>query len=268
MNDFANNIPLLTLLIAVPTIGALAIGVLPKESDHAAKLFATIASVITGLLSVVLVIAFDRHKGDYQFVSHHMWFSAFGVQWKLGVDGISLFLVVLSGLVFPLAILAAKVKESQRAFFRMDFVARGRLHRRIHCARLFLFFVFFEVVLVPMYFLIGGWGLERRGYAALKFFLYTFVGSAFMFVGMIALGLHHCKQNRQATYVRHSDDHYSCRGVTHSSALAVCGFCDCIRRQDPTVSSAYMAARCLRTIAIYWCDHLGRRNGQSSELMD
>lgn len=187
MHDLANDFPLLTLLVAVPVIGALGIAALKRESEDSARLFAVIATVITGLLSLFLVFAFDRHNDGYQFVSQHMWFSAFGIQWKLGVDGISLFLVALSGLVFPLVVLAAKVEEDKRSFFAWTLLIEAGCIGAFLALDLFVFFLFFEAVLVPMYFLIGGWGGARRGYAALKFFLYTFVGSAFMFVALIAL---------------------------------------------------------------------------------
>ena len=130
------------------------------------------------------------HDAGFQFVSKHPWIEQWGISWHLGVDGISLFLVVLTGVLFPLAILGIDPHND-------DPPRTSRTSPGCCCSRpgvmgsfvsldLFLFFVFFEIVLVPMYFLIGGWGYEGRVYAATKFFLYTMIGSAFMLVSIIA----------------------------------------------------------------------------------
>jgi NADH-quinone oxidoreductase subunit M len=189
LHRVGDDFPLLTLLIAIPVIGALLTAVLPERNDKLVRTVGIGASIITGLLSVFLLLAFSRGNGNFQFVAQHPWIKDFGISWKLGVDGISLFLVVLSGLMFPIALLFQQPKENRKAYYAWMLLLEAGCIGSFLALDLFLFFVFFEAVLVPMYFLIAGWGYARRGYAALKFFLYTLAGSAFLFVGMLALVL-------------------------------------------------------------------------------
>lgn len=187
LNDFGNDIPLLTLLLVVPVVGAIVAAMLPHNDAQPSRNVAIATSAITFLLSVVLLLAFDRHDAGYQFVSRHEWFPDFGIQWKLGVDGISLFLVVLTGLIFPIALISWKVEALPRAYYAWMLLLEAGCLASFLALDLFLFFVAFEAVLVPMYFLIAGWGFAKRAYAALKFFIYAFASSAVMFVGMLAL---------------------------------------------------------------------------------
>lgn len=189
LHQAATHIPLLTLIVALPVIGALIIALMAglDGGDKAARAVGLVAAIATFCLSVLMLLAFDRHNGDFQFVSQHEWLPGFGVSWKLGVDGISLFLVVLSGLLFPLALLGPRVTSNVKGYVAWMLLLEAGCIGSFLALDLFVFFVFFEAVLVPMYFLIGGWGYARRGYAALKFFLYTLAGSAFLLVGMLAL---------------------------------------------------------------------------------
>ncbi len=187
MTDFANDIPLLNLIVLLPVFGAIACAVAPSTATKLFRRIGIITTALTGLLSLILLFAFDRKRGDFQFVSEHEWIPAFGVSWKFGVDGISLFLVVLSALVFLLAVIWPKVESNTKSYIAWILLLEAGCLGSFLSLDLFLFFVFFEIVLVPMYFLIGGWGMEDRARAALKFFLYTLAGSAFLFVGMLAL---------------------------------------------------------------------------------
>lgn len=185
----ATDIPILTLIVALPFIGALLIAILPSISemnDKGVRLVAAVASIGTFVLSVLLLFAFKRSDGNFQFVSAHQWIPPFGIQWKLGVDGISLFLIVLTGLIYPIALFGIKVKSSLRSYMAWMLVLEAGCLGSFVALDMFLFFVFFEITLVPMYFLINGWGLANRKYAAYKFFLYTLAGSAFLFVGILA----------------------------------------------------------------------------------
>src|SRR2546423_12708080 len=154
-------------------------------------------ALATAALSVEMLLEFKRGVGGFQFVTQHVWISTFGISWKLGVDGISLFLVLLSALLFPLAIVGPKVHRDVKSYIAWMLLLEAGCLGTFLALDLFLFFLFFEVVLVPMYFLIGGWGYERRVYAALKFFIYTMAGSAFLFVSILTLvflearGSHH-----------------------------------------------------------------------------
>jgi NADH-quinone oxidoreductase subunit M len=119
-------------------------------------------------------------------VSKHSWISEWGISWHLGVDGISLFMVVLTGVLFPLVIVGIDPHHGHKSYLAWMLLLEAGVMGSFLSLDLFLFFVFFEIVLVPMYFLIGGWGYEKRVYAATKFFLYTMAGSAFMLVGIVA----------------------------------------------------------------------------------
>ena len=112
-----------------------------------------------------------------------------GIGWHLGVDGISLFLIVLTGVLFPLAIVGIDAHHDEKPYLAWLLMLQAGVMGSFLSLDLFLFFIFFEIVLVPMYFLIGGWGYENRVYAATKFFLYTMFGSAFMLVGIIATAM-------------------------------------------------------------------------------
>ena len=186
----ALSFPLLSMLVFIPAVGALAVTLMPRRRPEYAKLTAAVASVATGALTVWATQAFDTADDGFQFVSRHPWIEAWGISWHLGVDGISLFLVLLTGLLFPLAILGIDPHNDDPArdkpYFAWLLLLEAGVMGSFISLDLFLFFVFFEIVLVPMYFLIGGWGYEGRVYAATKFFLYTMVGSAFMLVSILA----------------------------------------------------------------------------------
>lgn len=182
--------PLLSMLIIVPAIGALAVLVVTRRRPEYSKLIALLSSIATGAMSIWALRNFDQHDAGFQFVSQHPWIESWGISWHLGLDGISLFLVVLTGLLFPLAIVGIDPHNDDpgrdKPYFAWMLLLEAGVMGSFLSLDLFLFFVFFEIVLVPMYFLIGGWGYEGREYAATKFFLYTMAGSAFMLVSILA----------------------------------------------------------------------------------
>jgi NADH-quinone oxidoreductase subunit M len=178
--------PILTSIIAVPAVGAVAVMVASKRRPELVKLIALIASVVAGALSIWLLASFESGDAGFQFVSQHPWIEPWGISWYVGVDGISLPLVVLTGILFPLALLGVEPHHDQKAYLAWMLLLEAGVMGSFLALDLFVFFLFFEIVLVPMYFLIGGWGYEGRVYAATKFFLFTMAGSAFMLVGIIA----------------------------------------------------------------------------------
>jgi len=192
--------PLLTAIIAVPAIAGAIVLLIPRAREDTLKAVAAVGVLATAALTVWLMVKFQLHNPGFQFVSQHQWIKAFGIQWKLGVDGISLFLVVLTGVLFPLAMLGASPKRDIKAYLGWMLLLEAGCLGTFLALDLFLFFLFFEVVLVPMYFLIAGWGYENRVYAALKFFLYTLAGSALMLVGMLALVFLHQHATGQLTF--------------------------------------------------------------------
>jgi NADH-quinone oxidoreductase subunit M len=178
--------PILTTIIVVPVAGAIATLIASKRRPELVKLVALLASVITGALTIWLLSAFERGEAGFQFVSRHAWIEPWGISWHVGVDGISLPLVVLTGILFPLSILGADPHHDHKRFLAWLLLLEAGVLGSFLSLDLFVFFLFFEIVLVPMYFLIGGWGYEQRVYAATKFFLFTMAGSAFMLVGIVA----------------------------------------------------------------------------------
>ena len=180
------SFPILSALILLPVLGAILVTLVSDRRPEWTKLIATLFSVGIGGMSVWLLASFHSHEAGFQFVSKHEWVSSWGISWHLGVDGISLFLVVLTGILFPLVILGVDPHHDHKRYLAWLLLLEAGVMGSFLSLDLFLFFIFFEIVLVPMYFLIGGWGYDKRVYAATKFFLYTMLGSAFMLVGIIA----------------------------------------------------------------------------------
>jgi NADH-quinone oxidoreductase subunit M len=179
--------PLLTAIIFLPLVGAAVVIALPTSREsQLAKPIGAIAMAVELALVVTMVVEFKVDAG-FQFVSDHSWIGQFGINWHIGVDGISLFLVAMTALLFPIAMLGPKINTNVKAFVAWMLLLEAACMGTFLSLDLFLFFLMFEVTLVPGYFLISGWGGARRNAAAMKFFLYTFAGSAFLFVGIIAL---------------------------------------------------------------------------------
>ncbi|MFT4864585.1 MAG: NADH-quinone oxidoreductase subunit M [Ilumatobacter sp.] len=181
--------PILSMLILVPFVGAVAVALTNKSRPEITKLIALMASVGTAAMSIWLLWAFEQGEAGFQFSSQHAWIEQWGIGWHLGVDGISLFLIVLTGVLFPLVIVGIDPHHDEKPYLAWLLLLQAGVMGSFLSLDLFLFFIFFEIVLVPMYFLIGGWGYENRVYAATKFFLYTMFGSAFMLVGIIATAM-------------------------------------------------------------------------------
>ncbi|MEY4015497.1 MAG: NADH-quinone oxidoreductase subunit [Actinomycetota bacterium] len=180
------SFPILSALILLPILGAVLITIVSNKHLEMVKLIAMLFSVGVGGMSIWLLASFHSHDSGFQFVSQHEWVTSWGISWHLGVDGISLFLVVLTGILFPLVILGVDPHHDHKRYLAWLLLLEAGVMGSFLSLDLFLFFIFFEIVLVPMYFLIGGWGYDKRVYAATKFFLYTMLGSAFMLVGIIA----------------------------------------------------------------------------------
>ena len=194
------NVPILTLLVLVPTFGALVVALISKRQPDLVKVTALVSSVITGGLSLWVLFAFKKGNAGFQFVSEHAWIREWGISWHLGIDGISLFMVVLTGILFPLVIVGVDPHHDHKRYLSWMLLLQAGVMDSFISLDLFLFFVFFEIVLVPMYFLIGGWGYDQRIYAATKFFLFTMTGSAFMLVGIIATAVIAKADNGKVTF--------------------------------------------------------------------
>ena len=194
------DFPLLTSIVVVPAVGAAVVGLLPRHRLEVIRLFGLVVTMATAALTINLAFRFDAHEAGFQFLSQHAWIEDLGISWKLGVDGISLWLVVLTGVLFPISLAGANVKRDVKSYVAWMLLLEAGCLGSFLALDLFLFFVFFEIVLVPMYFLIAGWGYENRVYASLKFFLYTLAGSAPMLVGMVALVFLHDRETGRLTF--------------------------------------------------------------------
>jgi len=180
------SFPILTALVLTPVLGALIVAVVSPKRADLAKLFGLLASVATGAMSVWMAATFDTRDAGFQFVTDQTWIDQWGVSWHLGVDGISMLLVLLTGVLFPIVLVGIDPHHDAKPYMAWMLLLQAGVMGSFVALDLFVFFIFFEIVLVPMYFLIGGWGYENRKYAATKFFLYTMFGSAFMLVALIA----------------------------------------------------------------------------------
>jgi NADH-quinone oxidoreductase subunit M len=182
---------ILTALVLLPAVGALVVALVPRARGELHRGIAVMFTGGTGALALYLLAAFDKGDAGYQFEVNRSWVSDFGISWHVGIDGISLFLVVLTGILFPIAILGATPHHDAKPYYAWLLMLEAGCLGVFVALDLFVFFVMFEIVLVPMYFLIGGWGYANRVYAALKFFLFTMFGSALMLVGIVSLAFLH-----------------------------------------------------------------------------
>ncbi|MBW3644069.1 MAG: NADH-quinone oxidoreductase subunit M [Actinobacteria bacterium] len=198
MNDL--GFPLLTALIVVPVLGALAVALVPRSNAALVRGVGVATTLVVAALSVWLLVVFDGNDAGFQLGEKYTWIADFGIAWNLGVDGISLFLVVLTGLLYPIAVIGVRPHHDPKPYLAWLLLLEAGCIGVFLSLDLFLFFVMFEIVLVPMYFLIGGWGYGDRVYAALKFFLFTMAGSAFMLVGIVALAFLHQQATGELTF--------------------------------------------------------------------
>jgi NADH-quinone oxidoreductase subunit M len=183
---------LLTIIILLPVVGALlmaAYSFLPSRRESHYKWMALGFSVLDFAASLFLLRGSGAGLKDFRFVEDVLWIGSIGARYHVGVDGISLWLVLLSTLLMPIAILSSwtAIQKRQLSYYVFLLLLAGALVGVFVSLDLLLFYLFFEASLVPMFFLIGIWGGERRIYAAVKFFIYTAVGSLLMLVGIIAL---------------------------------------------------------------------------------
>jgi NADH-quinone oxidoreductase subunit M len=188
--------PILTSLVALPVAGAILLLLVNGDQERTAPVVHKIALVISLLVfaeTLLLWSRFNAASGDFQFVERHAWIPAFGIEYFVGVDGISLLLLVLTGFLTPLALLGswASIHEQTRAFCIFVLLLESAMMGVFISLDLFLFYIFWDAMLVPMYFLIGIWGYERRVYAAIKFILYTMAGSVLMLLAILGLAYMH-----------------------------------------------------------------------------
>ena len=190
MFDWVHDVHILSIVCYIPLAGALAIMLLMRRaSDVMVRNTATAIAAIDFLVSLPLWFAFDRDGDLFQFRESHDWIAGLGVRYEFGIDGMALLLVLLTTLLGVLAFLSSwsAITTRQKEYYVFLLLLQTGMLGVFMALDFFLFYVFWEVMLVPMYFLIGIWGGPRKLYAAIKFFLYTLVGSVLMLLGILAL---------------------------------------------------------------------------------
>ncbi|HWO41407.1 MAG TPA: NADH-quinone oxidoreductase subunit M [Candidatus Eisenbacteria bacterium] len=182
----------LTSLLLIPTIGALVMLGVPRARRTALFAVALISATLAFVWSLSILGAFEAGKPEMQLVERVPWMPLYGIEYIVGIDGISLFLVLLTTFLMPVAILASwSVREREKEYLFFMLVLETGMLGALVALDLVLFYVFWEVMLVPMYFLIGVWGGPRRIYAAVKFVIYTMAGSLLMLVAIVYLAARH-----------------------------------------------------------------------------
>ncbi len=196
------NQHLLSLVLFTPLAGLVFLLFLPGRSKDLIRLWANLVSFIGFLISLPLVSRFDRDAAGFQFMERGDWIPSLGAQYLLGIDGISLLLIVLTTLIGFLAILSSwnAIQDRVKEYYAMFLLLQTGMLGVFMSLDFLLFFVFWEVVLVPMYFIIGVWGGPRKLYAAIKFFLYTLAGSVLMLLGILTLYFQYHEQFGRFTF--------------------------------------------------------------------
>ncbi len=189
--NFVSNY--LSLLIAIPTIGAAVIGIFRIREDDQVRKVGVAFALITAALAILMAVNYDPNaNAGMQFVENYTWIPAFGTSFALGVDGISLTLIVLAAILVPVVLIAGWSESeghrgSVRQYVVLTLITEAMMIGVFAATDVFLFYVFFEAILIPMYILIGRFGGARASYAAVKFLLYSLVGGLLMLVSLIGL---------------------------------------------------------------------------------
>src|SRR5690348_12319737 len=186
---------ILSIVLFTPLVGLIVLLFIPDSNARAIKLWANFAAFAGFLVSLPLVFQFDRTR-DFQFVERASWIPSLGASYHLGIDGLSMLLVMLTTLVGFLSILSSwnAIQDRLKEYYAFFLLLQTGMLGVFMALDFLLFFVFWETVLVPMYFIIGIWGGPRRVYAAIKFMIYTLIGSVLMLLGILTLYFEHFKQ--------------------------------------------------------------------------
>jgi NADH-quinone oxidoreductase subunit M len=187
---------LLSIVLFTPLAGLLVLLLIPSSQKTLIKVWANVAALAGFLVSLPLVFSFDKSQGGFQMVESADWIPSLGIKYAIGIDGISLLLVTLTTAVGFLAILSSwsAIENHIKAYYAMFLLQQVGMIGVFISLDFMLFYVFWELVLVPMYFIIGVWGGPRKLYAAIKFFLYTMAGSVLMLLGILTLYFQHFQQ--------------------------------------------------------------------------
>ena len=255
------NTHLLSLLILLPVAGAVLVALTRRESESLQKTLGLVVSGAAFALSLLLVTGF-RDVAGMQFGEQRPWIPAWGISYHVGVDGLSLWLVILTTFLTPLCLLGSwsSIEKRVREFVVFMLLLEAGMIGVFVAQDLFLFYVFWEAMLIPMYFLIGIWGHERRIYAAVKFFLYTFAGSVLMLVAFLVL-----YTSAGLGELRHPEARGRA-GRPGAPDLALPGLRPRLRDQGADVAVPHLAARRARRGPDRGLGHPGRRAAEDGRL--
>src|SRR5215216_6653020 len=179
----------LSVILFEPLVGAALILLISKRNENAIRWIANVTAFLGFVISIPLWFWFNSQSGDFQFVERAPWIPSIGAEYFLGVDGLSVLLILLTTMMGSIAVLSSwtAITERVKEYYIFLLVLQTGMIGAFVSLDFLLFFLFWEVMLVPMYFLIAIWGGGRRLYSAIKFFLYTLVGSVVMLLGILAI---------------------------------------------------------------------------------
>jgi NADH-quinone oxidoreductase subunit M len=197
MNDH-----LLSIVLFTPLAGMLVLLLIPASNKSLIRIWANLVALAGFLVSLPLLSRFDRSLAGFQMVERAEWIPSFGVQYLVGIDGISLLLIMLTTLIGVLAVFSSwsAIEDRTKAYYSMLLLLQTGMIGVFLSLDFFLFFVFWEIVLIPMYFIITIWGGPRKLYAGIKFFLYTLAGSVLMLLGILTLYFQYHQQFGSYTF--------------------------------------------------------------------
>ena len=202
MQFFRNHI--LSIILFIPLVGMIPLFLIPKGNKQAARWWGNVVLFADFLASLPLVFWFSRETPgeQFKFIELHDWIPSIGAQYHLGIDGISFLLIMLTTVLGFLAVLSSwtAIQERVKEYYAMFLLLQAGMLGVFMSLDFFLFYVFWEVMLVPMYFIIGVWGGPRKLYAAIKFFLYTLAGSVLMLLGILTLYLNYTLPDGRHTF--------------------------------------------------------------------
>ncbi|GAB6184490.1 NADH-quinone oxidoreductase subunit M [Thermodesulfovibrio hydrogeniphilus] len=186
------KLPILSILIFFPLAGSLFILLINRKEEELIKISAFLISLIEFALSLPLYLSFHKNTALMQFKEEYLWIPQWGIKYALGVDGISVLFILLSSLLTILCVLVSwhEINKKIKEFYVALLVTHAAMIGVFMSLDAFLFYIFWEAMLIPMYLIVGVWGGPNRIYSAIKFFLYTFIGSLFMLIGIIVLYIH------------------------------------------------------------------------------
>src|ERR1700691_6101721 len=233
-----STFPWLTVAGAIPLVGAVVIAAVPapraigdaarRARDQLVKRVALVISLITLAVTIVMAVRFSPGGPDFQFTQTDQWIPQFGVHYAVGVDGIARVLILMTTILMPVVVLASwndadggsnpagekPPRRSVKTYFALLLVLETMMIGVFAATDVFLFYVFFEAMLIPMYFMIGSFGVGQRQYAAVKFLLYSLLGGLLMLVAVIALYVYSMHGGHQGTFLFTNLEHLTLSPVT------------------------------------------------------